>query len=177
MFFTYILQSETTGRYYIGSTDNLRRRLSQHNDPDYSGTKTTKRFKGPWKLVYEESFESRAKAMSREKQLKSWKSKKAIQELVKGSVGRVPMESGLTTWSASVEAPERDRNSPLLLVRCHEISFSGSMPGARMEVKWVDYWAGFQVFCGPFFPDFMHTPQRLHSPTRQISDSSPFRAS
>ena len=63
MQFTYILQSESTGRYYIGSTDNLDRRVAEHNDPGYKGSKTTKRFKGPWKLVYAESSQARAEAM------------------------------------------------------------------------------------------------------------------
>ena len=90
MYFTYILQSESTGKYYIGSTDGLDRRVRQHNDPDYRGSKTTKRFKGPWKLAYAESFKTRSEAMIREKQLKSWKSKKAIQKLIESSAGRVP---------------------------------------------------------------------------------------
>ena len=90
MYFTYILQSESTERYYIGSTDNLDRRMAQHNDPGYKGSKTTKRFKGPWKLVYTESSQARAEAMSREREIKSWKSRKAIQDLIINSVGRVP---------------------------------------------------------------------------------------
>ena len=90
MYFTYILQSESTGRYYIGSTDNLDRRVAQHNNPGYKGSKTTKRFKGPWKLVYTESSQTRAEAMSREREIKSWKSRKAIQDLIINSDGRVP---------------------------------------------------------------------------------------
>jgi len=69
-YWVYILQSESRGRYYCGSTDNAERRLRQHNDPDYRGTKTTKRFRGPWKLVWKESHASRAEAMAKEKQIK-----------------------------------------------------------------------------------------------------------
>ena len=87
MFFTYILQSEVSGRYYIGSTDDLCRRLKQHNDPGYKHSKTTKRFRGPWKVVYCEEYPTRSEAMVRERQLKSWKSRKAIQELIGSSVG------------------------------------------------------------------------------------------
>ena len=87
MFYTYILQSEATGRYYIGSTDNLDRRFKEHNDPHYSGSKTTKRFKGPWNLAYSETFNTRSEAMLREKQIKSWKSAKAITCLIDSSVG------------------------------------------------------------------------------------------
>ena len=90
MYFTYILQSESTNRYYIGSTADVARRLKQHNDPQYKGSKTTKRFKGPWKPVYSESFQTRAEAMLRERHVKSWKSRKAVQELIDSSIGRVP---------------------------------------------------------------------------------------
>ena len=89
MYFTYILQSESTGRYYIGSTDNLDHRVAQHNDPSYKGSKTTKRFKGPWKLVYAESSQTRSEAMSREREIKSWQSRQAISDLIVSSDGRV----------------------------------------------------------------------------------------
>jgi putative endonuclease len=83
MYYTYILQSETNGRFYVGSTDNLKRRVAQHNDPHYTGSKTTKRFEGPWKLVQFESYPSRSRAVTRERQIKAWKSRKAIARLIK----------------------------------------------------------------------------------------------
>ena len=83
MYYLYILESESTGRYYIGQTDNLERRVSEHNDPGYTGSRTTKRFKGPWKLVYSEEFETRPEAMSRERKIKSWKSREAIRGLIR----------------------------------------------------------------------------------------------
>jgi putative endonuclease len=85
MYYTYILQSESTGRFYIGSTDDLERRVAQHNDPEYKGSKITKRFKGPWKLVYYENVDSRSQSMVREKQIKGWKSKKMILYLIGGN--------------------------------------------------------------------------------------------
>ena len=69
-FFTYILQSETTGRYYCGSTGDLNRRVKQHNDPEYHGSMTTKRFKGPWKITWFKEFPSRSEAMFLEKKIK-----------------------------------------------------------------------------------------------------------
>jgi putative endonuclease len=82
MYFTYILQSETTGRFYIGSTADLERRIIQHNAPQYDGSKTTKRFSGPWKLIYSETFQTRSQAVLRERHIKSWKSRKAIEKLI-----------------------------------------------------------------------------------------------
>ena len=78
----YILQSQSTGRYYIGHTDDPARRVRQHNDPTYHGSKTTKRFQGPWELVYRETSESRSSAMLREKEIKGWKSRKMVAQLV-----------------------------------------------------------------------------------------------
>jgi len=69
-FFTYILRSESTGRYYCGSTDNLERRVRQHNDPEYHGSQTTKRFPGPWQPVWKQEHPTRAAAMFLEKRVK-----------------------------------------------------------------------------------------------------------
>jgi predicted GIY-YIG superfamily endonuclease len=44
MFYVYILQSESTGRFYIGHTNNLDRQLAEHNDPASKDSLTTKRF-------------------------------------------------------------------------------------------------------------------------------------
>ncbi len=48
----YILKSQSTGRFYCGQTNQLAARLEQHNDPTNDLAKTTKRFKGPWTLVW-----------------------------------------------------------------------------------------------------------------------------
>jgi putative endonuclease len=69
-FYVYILQSQSTGRYYCGQTDSLDRRIRQHNDPDYHGSRTTKIFSGPWNLVWSQVFETRGDAMRVERQIK-----------------------------------------------------------------------------------------------------------
>ena len=81
-FYIYILQSESTGKFYIGDTSDLQARIEQHNNPLNSKRKTTARFKGPWVLVHAEMFLTRSEAMKREKQIKSWKSRKAIEKLI-----------------------------------------------------------------------------------------------
>ncbi len=88
----YIIQSVSNGHFYIGQTSDLEKRLKQHNEHKCSGSSSTKRLKGPWELVYQEFYESRSEAMKREKEIKSWKSRKAIISLI-SSVGRVP-----TSW-------------------------------------------------------------------------------
>jgi putative endonuclease len=81
-YMVYVLRSESTGRFYIGHTDNLARRVSQHNDPEYHGSKHTKRNKGPWICVYKEEFINRSEAVKREKELKMKKSRKYIENLL-----------------------------------------------------------------------------------------------
>jgi putative endonuclease len=66
----YILQSETTGRFYCGQTTDLARRLHQHNDPAHRTTKTTKRLPGPWTLVWSQGCTSRSEAMTLERAIK-----------------------------------------------------------------------------------------------------------
>jgi putative endonuclease len=74
MYWVYILQSRTSGRFYCGHTDNLERRLKQHNDPDYHGSRTTKVFPGPWTLVWSSQCNERGDAMGLERKVKYVKS-------------------------------------------------------------------------------------------------------
>jgi putative endonuclease len=85
MYWVYILQS-ASGRYYVGSTVNLERRIEQHNTHKYPGSEYTKRAGGPWELVYSEVYETRKEAMMREKQIKRWKSRKAIEQLIESKI-------------------------------------------------------------------------------------------
>lgn len=78
MFYLYILKNEETNRYYIGSTDNIERRLKQH----LSGKTRTTRILKTDKLVYKETYQTLLEAREREKKLKSYKSKKYIEWLI-----------------------------------------------------------------------------------------------
>ena len=64
-FHLYILQSETTNRFYIGQSVNLDERLAYHN-ANYS---LSLKNRGPWKLVYTEEYATRSEAMRRERQI------------------------------------------------------------------------------------------------------------
>jgi len=68
MYCVYILQSIKTGGLYIGHTDNLARRLEEHNTG--RGGKYTRQ-NGPWKLVHSEHQPDRSSAAKRERYLKS----------------------------------------------------------------------------------------------------------
>ena len=83
MYYTYILQSDQDGTYYIGYTSDLERRISDHN----SGLSRYTSQNTPWRLVYFEAFESKTLAIKRERFLKKQKSKDFYQRLIAGSVG------------------------------------------------------------------------------------------
>jgi putative endonuclease len=75
----YILYSPTIDRYYIGHTDNIERRLHEHNTGQ---TRFTSIRGKPWNLLYSELYETRSLAMSREKEIKAKKSRKYIEWLI-----------------------------------------------------------------------------------------------
>ena len=78
-FWVYILENPS-GRFYIGQTDDLARRVTEHNDPNREASKYTKKHAGPWRLVWSEEHNSRSSAMQREKQIKAMKSARWIRE-------------------------------------------------------------------------------------------------
>ena len=78
-FFVYILFSPSRNSYYIGITgDNLSERIRKHNTNHKGFTGGY----GDWGLVYQEIYAVKADAMKREKQIKSWKSRKLIEKLI-----------------------------------------------------------------------------------------------
>ena len=81
MFTLHVLKSETSGNIYIGQTINLENRLKRHNGSLKSNsTSYTKINKGPWSVIYTESYETRNEAISREKELKSAKGREFIKK-------------------------------------------------------------------------------------------------
>ena len=77
----YIVRSESSKRFYIGCADQPELRLKEHN----CGQTISTRGRGPWTLVYQERFDTLIEALSRERQLKNWKSHRSIQELIDAS--------------------------------------------------------------------------------------------
>jgi len=79
MAYLYILQSEVNQRYYIGSTDNLERRLKEHNEGKSTYTKVTK----PFQLVFSTQYPTLSDARRIEYKLKRAKSKIIIEKIIK----------------------------------------------------------------------------------------------
>jgi putative endonuclease len=84
-YFTYIIKSQKTSRYYIGPTGNLKDRLKRHNSGYVHSTKNGV----PYKLVYWESHQNRQKAYRREQQIKRYKGGEAFKKLLQSSYSRV----------------------------------------------------------------------------------------
>ena len=76
--FTYILYSENINKYYVGYTNNLERRIGEHNR--IKGKFTDKGI--PWRIVHTETFDNRIDAHKRELQIKNKKSRKYIEWII-----------------------------------------------------------------------------------------------
>ncbi|KRA59959.1 GIY-YIG nuclease [Caulobacter sp. Root655] len=69
-FYTYIVVSGQNGTLYVGSTDDLPRRIEEHRDRLHDGF--TAKY-GCTILVWYEVFESRDEAFRRERRIKEWR--------------------------------------------------------------------------------------------------------
>ena len=79
MFSVYILFSEEHDKYYVGQTDDLERRLLQHNE--LSENSFTSRYR-PWELVLVIQVPDRTTAIRMERFIKQQKSKKYLREVI-----------------------------------------------------------------------------------------------
>jgi putative endonuclease len=79
MAYVYILESLRDGRYYIGSTKNLDKRLQHHKK---GCTPSTKRF-GEVKLVFKQEFPSLKAARYIERKLKNLKRKDYLKNIIR----------------------------------------------------------------------------------------------
>ena len=79
-FFVYVIGNDISKKIYIGQTNNLEKRLLEHNEK--FGNHYTAKFSGGWTLIYNEEFETRKEAIIREKQLKSYQGRRYIKKLV-----------------------------------------------------------------------------------------------
>ncbi|MBI4834760.1 MAG: GIY-YIG nuclease family protein [Planctomycetes bacterium] len=67
MFYTYILRSDKSKIFYYGYTEDLKRRLKEHNEGKVLATKPH----CPWRLVFYAAFETSKQAKDFEQYLKT----------------------------------------------------------------------------------------------------------
>lgn len=79
MHYTYILRSKKDGKWYTGCTNDLRKRLRQHNAGYMKATNKRR----PFELIYYEACSEQGDAYAREKYLKTGMGKRYIKNRLK----------------------------------------------------------------------------------------------
>lgn len=77
----YVLENQDDKSWYIGQTDNLKRRIQEYNSKQ--GGRTTKIKSGEWKLIYAEAYIDKRDALGREKFLKDGSGRKYLNKQFK----------------------------------------------------------------------------------------------
>ena len=77
-YYVYILTNKSTNAFYCGVTNNIERRLEEHN----SGKTKSLRGYLPFELVYKEFYNDRVSAVRRERYIKAQKSRVFIENLM-----------------------------------------------------------------------------------------------
>ncbi|TSC77651.1 MAG: putative endonuclease [Parcubacteria group bacterium Gr01-1014_24] len=84
MYYVYVLKSARLKELYIGYTNDLKRRLVEHN----SGKNVSTKHKAPFQLVYYEAYKAQADAKHREDMLKRFSAGyKELKKRIKNSSG------------------------------------------------------------------------------------------
>jgi len=79
MYYVYILESLKNNSFYIGYTEDLRKRIVEHNSGKNLSTKPFR----PYKLIFYEAFINRKDAKNREIYLKSDWGFRSIKKIIK----------------------------------------------------------------------------------------------
>lgn len=78
MYFIYILQSLKDRKIYVGLTDNLERRIKEHESGKNFSTKSRR----PFKLIFYESLPTIEEAVEREKFYKSGRGHEVLNKIL-----------------------------------------------------------------------------------------------
>ena len=82
--YVYVLKSDRDGKFYIGSTNNLERRVKEHQLG--KNISTAKRL--PMELIYFEGHRSQEDAVRREKYFKTTKGKVTLRQILRSYLGQ-----------------------------------------------------------------------------------------
>jgi len=77
--YVYLLQSELSDDLYIGYTNNIKRRLMEHN----SGLNFSTKHNKPWELIFFEGYLNEQDAKRREKYLKTNQGSRLLKRMIK----------------------------------------------------------------------------------------------
>ena len=79
MYYFYILYSQAIDKYYLGHTRELYGRIRRHNTNHKGFTGKA----NDWALVYKEEYKDKSEAYRREREVKNWKNRRRVENLVK----------------------------------------------------------------------------------------------
>lgn len=79
MWYVYVLLSQITKHWYIGSTKDLQKRILRHNTRKNKATK----YGAPWKIIYCEASLNKEDVRAREKYLKSGMGRRYLKNRLK----------------------------------------------------------------------------------------------
>ncbi len=79
MYYVYILKSKKDGRLYSGYTNNLERRIEDHNNGKVNSTKNRR----PFDLIYYEGYVHQQDATAREKYFKTQWGRNHLSKVLK----------------------------------------------------------------------------------------------
>lgn len=81
-FYVYVLLSQSDGNFYIGFTQDIHKRLEQHNRGENKSTAP----RTPFKLIYFEYHLSREDALRRESYFKTSSGKRSLKQMIRDSL-------------------------------------------------------------------------------------------
>ena len=76
MHYFYVLRNQINNKLYKGSTDDLRKRLEEHNKGKVTSTKNGR----PWSLIYYEAHRNKILARKAEKFYKSSQGRRQLKK-------------------------------------------------------------------------------------------------
>ena len=109
-FWVYILRCADNS-YYTGHTDNLEKRIAEHQFGEIEGYTHTRR---PVTLVFSEEFPTREDALSRERQVKGWsrKKKEALIDRNWNKLKQLAVCRNKSNYKMKARASNEHRDSP-----------------------------------------------------------------
>ena len=82
MHYVYVLRSKESEKFYIGSTGNIERRITEHKKGEGH---TSSRMKDP-ELVFYEAFFDKKDSLRRERYFKTTKGRSSLRQILRESI-------------------------------------------------------------------------------------------
>jgi predicted GIY-YIG superfamily endonuclease len=101
-FVAYMLRC-VDGTYYVGHTDNLERRIGEHEEGGKCAYTETRR---PVRLIWSQEFSTRAEALAAELQIKGW-SRAKKEALADGNFEALTLAAKKKDWQSYRKRSQR----------------------------------------------------------------------